>query len=129
MAIKASFYELVFIIRQDISSADVDKIIDEFTKIANDNSGTIIKSEYWGIRPLAYEILNNKKGHYVFFGLQATAATIKEIERKMKLSEDIIRFLPIRVDSISAEPSPILKGKNSDNEEIVDVTINNKNLS
>ena len=119
-----AFYELVFIIRQDISSSDVDKIINDFTKIAKDNGSNVIKTEYWGLRTLAYEINNNTKGHYVFFGLEADKSATHEIERRMKLSEDIIRFLTINVESISSEPSPILKSKNLDNEEVVDVTIN-----
>ena len=118
-----AFYELVFIIRQDISSSEVDRIIDDFTQIAKDNKGDVIKTEYWGIRTLAYKIGNNKKGHYVFLGLEATLIAMKEIERKMKLSENIIRFLTIKVDSINNEPSLILRGKSSGNEEIVDVTI------
>lgn len=123
-----TFYELVFIIRQDISSSDVDKIVEDFINIAKENGGKLIKHEYWGLRTLAYEIGNNKKGHYVFLGLEAEIAAIKEIERRMKLSEDIIRFSTIHVDAISSEPSPILKGKSPENEEIVDVTVINKDL-
>ncbi|WP_341754116.1 30S ribosomal protein S6 [Candidatus Tisiphia endosymbiont of Dioctria rufipes] len=119
-----AFYESVFIIRQDISSADVDKITDDFTKIVKDSNGEVIKTEYWGLRSLAYKIGNNKKGHYVFMGLKTYFSVINELERKMKLSENIIRFVNINVDSISAEPSPILRSKSSDHEEIVDVTIN-----
>lgn len=119
-----AFYESVFIIRQDISSADVDKITDDFTKIVKDSNGEVIKTEYWGLRSLAYKIGNNKKGHYVFMGLKTYFSVINELERKMKLSENIIRFVNINVDSISAESSPILRSKGSDHEEIVDVTIN-----
>lgn len=119
-----AFYESVFIIRQDISSADVDKITDDFTKIVKDSNGEVIKTEYWGLRSLAYKIGNNKKGHYVFMGLETTFSVINALDRKMKLSENIIRFVNLNVDSISAEPSPILRSKNSDHEEIVDVTIN-----
>ncbi len=119
-----TFYESVFIIRQDISSADVDKIIEDFVKIAKDNGSNLVKQEYWGLRTLAYEIGNNKKGHYVFLGLEATSAAVKEIERKMKLSENIIRFSTIKVDEISSEPSPILRSKSGENEEVVDVTVN-----
>lgn len=119
-----AFYESVFIIRQDISSADVDKITDDFTKIVKDSNGEVIKTEYWGLRSLAYKIGNNKKGHYVFMGLKTAFSVINALERKMKLSENIIRFVNINVDSISAEPSPILRSKSSDHEEIVDVTIN-----
>ena len=119
-----NFYELVFIIRQDMSSADVDKIIHDFTKLVNDHDNKVVKNEYWGLRTLAYEINNNKKGHYVFMGLEADSNTVKEIERKMKLNENIIRFLTIRVDQIQNEPSPILKGKHANNEEAIDVTVN-----
>ncbi|XVN42122.1 MAG: 30S ribosomal protein S6 [Candidatus Rickettsia vulgarisii] len=120
-----SFYESVFIMRQDISSADVDKIIDDFTKIVKDNNGEVIKTEYWGLRNLAYKINNNKKGHYVLLGIKADAVLVNEIDRKMKLSENIIRFQNIKVDAISSEPSPILKNvKNSKSEGAVNVTIN-----
>lgn len=120
-----SFYESVFIIRQDISSADVDKITDDFTKIVKDNNGEVIKTEYWGLRNLAYKINNNKKGHYVLLGIKANALIINEMDRKMKLSENIIRFQNIKVDAISSEPSPILRSnKSAKNEGTVDVTIN-----
>lgn len=120
-----SFYESVFIIRQDISSADVDKITDDFTKIVKDNNGEVVKTEYWGLRNLAYKINNNKKGHYVLLGIKADAAVINEMDRKMKLSENIIRFQNIKVQTISSEPSPILKNsKNSKTEGTVDVTVN-----
>lgn len=118
-----AFYELVFIIRQDVSSSDVDKILNDFSNLVKDNDGEVIKTEYWGLRTLAYEINKNNKGHYVFFGLNAKPAVITEVERKMKLSNDIIRFLTIKVDRISDEPSPILKGKGLDNEEVIDVTL------
>lgn len=119
-----AFYESIFIIRQDVSSADVDKIRDNFTKIAQDNGSKIVKTEYWGLRTLAYEISNNKKGHYVFLGLESNPNAIKEIERRMKLSDNIIRFFTIKVDAISDDHSPILKGKSLENEEVVDVSIN-----
>ncbi|MCC8483558.1 MAG: 30S ribosomal protein S6 [Rickettsia endosymbiont of Labidopullus appendiculatus] len=123
-----AFYESVFIIRQDISSADVDKITDDFTKIVEDSNGEVIKTEYWGLRSLAYKIGNNKKGHYIFMGLKTDFSVITEMERKMKLSENIIRFININVDSISIEPSPILRSKSLDHEEIVDVTINKDSI-
>lgn len=118
-----AFYESVFIVRQDVSSADVDKIINDFTTITKERGSEVIKTEYWGLRPLAYEINNNKKGHYVLLGLKANYSAIQEMERKMKLSEDVIRFSTFRVEKISNEPSPILKGKNPDNEDIIDVTL------
>jgi len=119
-----SFYESVFIVRQDVSLNDIDKIVDDFGKIIKDNNGTVVKKEYWGLRNLAYKIGNHKKGHYYLLGLDTNPNTIKELERKMKLNENIIRFLTINVDSISNEPSPILKNQNTENTPVIDVTVN-----
>lgn len=121
-----TFYEFVFIVRQDISSVDVDKIIEDFTKVIEAHAGKIIKTEYWGLRTLAYEINNNTKGHYVFLGIQGSSQTLKELERKLKFSEDVIRSSLIKVEEISSEPSPILRNKHVDHEEVIDVTISNE---
>ena len=86
-----AFYESIIVIRQDISSVDVDKIADDFVKIIKDHQGNVLKTEYWGVRPLAYEIKNNKKGHYYFMGIEADNVLVKELGRKIKLSESISR--------------------------------------
>ncbi len=118
-----SLYETVFIVRQDVSLADVDKLTEEFVSIISKSGGKVVKTEYWGLRNLAYDINNNKKGHYTLFGIDADSDSIRGFERKMKYSEDVIRFLTLRVDNISADPSPILKGRSDGFEETVDVTI------
>ena len=104
-----SLYESIFIIRQDVSSADVDKVVEDFEKLINDYKGEVVKKEYWGLRNLAYEIDNNNRGHYFFLGLRAGNDLLAELDRKVKLSESIIRSSLVRVDSISKEPSDILK--------------------
>ncbi len=101
-------YESTFIIRQDISSQDADKIADGFAAIIKDDGGKIIKKEYWGLRTLAYKINKAKKGHYVMFGFEASSSAIQEMERKLGLSEDVVRNLTVKVDNISKEPSAIL---------------------
>ena len=121
-----NLYEVVFIIRQDVSSADIDKIIEEFSKIVTDFKGKIHKTEYWGIRPLAYEINNNKKGHYYFIGIEANNDALKEMNRKLSLSESIIRSSIIRAEEISTKPSPILEAEQELGAETVDVTIDNE---
>lgn len=117
-----AFYESIIIIRQDVSSSDVDKIVDDLKKIIEDYKGKIIKTEYWGLRTLAYEIENNKKGHYYFMGIEADKPLLDEVNRKIKLSESIIRSSLVKVDKISEDVSPILKEKSSDNEDTIDVT-------
>ena len=117
-----AFYESIIIIRQDVSSSEVDKIANDFAQIVESYNGKVIKTEYWGLRSLAYEIQNNKKGHYYFMGIEATKPLLDELDRKLKLSESIIRTSMVRVDEISKSPSPVLKAKNSDDGETIDVT-------
>lgn len=119
-----AFYESIIVIRQDVSSADVDKIADDFIKLVKNQGGDVVKTEYWGLRALAYEIKNNKKGHYYFMGIEADNALVRELNRKIKLSESIIRSSLVRVSEISKEPSPVLRtSRNLDIEDTVDVTI------
>lgn len=118
-----TLYETVLIIRQDVSSADVDKLTDEYVKFVEQSGSKLVKSEYWGLRTLAYDINNNKKGHYVLLCTESEPSVITELERKMKFSEDIIRFMSIKVDSFSDKPSPILRDKSETGEESIDVTV------
>ena len=119
-----AFYESIIIIRQDVSSSDVDKIVDDLKQVIKNYDGNVVKTEYWGLRTLAYEIQNNKKGHYYFMGIEANKPLLDELDRKTKLSESIIRTSLVRVDAISKDPSPILRAKGSDDENIVDVKSN-----
>lgn len=106
-------YESTFIARQDISQADVTKLTEGFSDVVKEKGGKVVKNEYWGLRSLAYRINKNRKGHYSFLGIDAPADAIKEMERKMGLSEDIIRTLTIKVDAIDEEPSAILQQQSS----------------
>lgn len=102
-------YETTFIARQDIPASDVEKLTEQFTKIITDNNGKVVKTEKWGLRNLAYIINKNRKGHYVFLGIDASADTVKELERNLRLNEDVLRFITIAVEEISKEPSAILQ--------------------
>lgn len=100
-----AFYESTFIARQDISTSDVEKLTKEFSELVTKLGGKVIKDEYWGLRNLAYLVKKNKKGHYVMLGIDAPADAVKELDRKLRLHDDVIRNVTIRVDSISKEPS------------------------
>lgn len=117
-----AIYESTIIIRQDVSSNEIDKIAADLQNIITANCGKIIKTEYWGLLNLAYEIKNNKKGHYYFMGIEAGKAALDIIDRKIKLSESIIRSFLLKVDAISEEPSPILKVRRPDTQSSIDVT-------
>ncbi len=104
-------YESVFIVRQDVTAAQVDALGDGFAKIVEDNGGSMERREYWGLRTLSYRIKKNRKGHYVLFNLNAPPACLQEMERNMRLNEDVLRYMTIRLEDARAEPSPIMQGK------------------
>ena len=104
-------YESVVIARQDISAAQVDTLADELTKIIEENGGSVAKREHWGLRSLTYRIKKNRKGHYMLFNVDAPAAALSEFERRMRLNEDILRYLSIRVDEHEEGQSSILTNK------------------
>lgn len=113
-----ALYEIVYIARQEISENDVEKINEEFTKLLEKNQGKILKTEYWGLRNFAYEIKKAKKGHYSLIGVDAPPATVKELERNMRLHENVVRFLTVRVNKISREPSAIMQNNVEDDFEL-----------
>ena len=102
-------YETVFIIRQDTSAQDVQIVADTFVSLLKDMDAKLVKREYWGLRVLAYPIKKNKRGHYVMLGLQASPDAIKELERRYRISETIIRFITLQVDHIDEKPSLMMK--------------------
>ena len=106
-------YECVFIARQDISSNQVEGLVGQFTGIIEENGGRVAKTEMWGLRNLAYRINKNRKGHYALLNLDAPAVAIHEMERNMRINEDVIRYLTIRVDELEEGPSIVIQSKHS----------------
>jgi len=106
-----SLYENVFIARQDISTAQVDGLIETFEKIIADMGGSVPKKESWGLRTMAYKIKKNRKGHYVLMNIDAPGTAIQEMERQMHLHEDVLRYLTTRVDELEEGPSAVLRAK------------------
>ena len=106
-------YENVFIARQDISGAQVDTLADTFTQLVADNGGEVRKREYWGLRNLAYRMRKHRKGHYVLLNLSAPPAAVAELERTMRINEDVIRYLTIRVDELEEGPSVVMQSRGS----------------
>ncbi len=91
-------YEMMFIARQDLAPQQVDELTAEYTKIFTENGGKIVKTDNWGLRTLAYRINKNRKGHYVLLNLDTPAPALIEVERKMRLNEDILRYMSVRVE-------------------------------
>jgi len=104
-----AFYESVFIARQDVTQQQVEQMATDFAAIIAAQGGKVTKTESWGLRNLAYKIKKNRKGHYVLMNLDAPAAAVHELERNLRLNEDVLRFLTIRVDELEAGPSAVLR--------------------
>ncbi len=102
-------YEHVFLARQDLAQAQVDALAENATKILTDNGGTVVKTETWGLRSLAYRIAKNRKAHYVLLDLDAPPAAVAELERQTNINEDVIRFMTIRVDAHETGPSAMMR--------------------
>ena len=98
-------YEHVFLARQDISQAQVEALTKEYSDIITEAGGRIGKSEYWGVKPLAFKIKKNRKAHYTLLNIDAAPTAVAEMERRMGLSPDVLRFMTIRVDAHETEPS------------------------
>lgn len=98
-------YECTFIVRQDVASADAEKMVEKYGAVLKAQGGEIVKSEYWGLRTLAYRVKKNRKGHYVYLGIKAEPAALDEMVRQMKLDEDVIRQLVVRVEALDEEPT------------------------
>ena len=110
-----ALYEHVFVARQDISPAQVESLTDELQQIIRDGEGRVTKVEYWGLRTLQYKIKKNRKGHYTLLNIDAPTAAIVELERQLRLNEDILRYLTLRVEEHSTEPSPLMGRRDRDN--------------
>ena len=100
-----ALYEHVFLARQDISQAQVDALTKEYGEVITEGGGKVGKVEYWGVKPLAYKIKKNRKAHFSLMNIDAPPAAVAEMERRMRISADVIRFLTIRVDAHETEPS------------------------
>ena len=106
-----AIYECVYIARQELTAAQAEQLSKDLTKIVSSNSGEIKRQEYWGLRNLAYKIRKNRKGHYTMFHIEAPASTIEELERNMRLNEDILRYLTVKIDKLPEGPSVMMTAR------------------
>jgi small subunit ribosomal protein S6 len=109
-------YETVLIARNDVTQQQVEQIAADIQAELETDGGSVKKNEYWGLRTLAYRVKKNRKGHYLLLGLDANPAFISEMERKLGLNEDVLRFMTIRVTEIEEGPSAVLTRKSDERE-------------
>ena len=110
-----ALYEHVFLTRQDVTSQQVETMVETFKGVIETGGGKVVKSEYWGSKSLAFRIKKNRKAHFQFLGLEAPHGVVAEMERQMSINEDVLRFMTVRVEEIEEGPSAMLR-KRDDSE-------------
>jgi small subunit ribosomal protein S6 len=110
-------YEHVFLTRQDTSAQQVEDLTAQFKTIIEGQGGKVAKTEYWGVKSLSYRMNKNRKAHFMLMNVEAPAAAISEVERQERLSEDVLRYITIRVDELEEGPSAMMRKSDRDDRE------------
>ena len=98
-------YESVIIARQDLGASQVNNLVDELKNVIANQGGEVVRVDNWGLKNLAYRIKKNRKGHYVLMNISAPASAVAEYERVMRVNEDIIRYMTVRVEDFTEASS------------------------
>jgi small subunit ribosomal protein S6 len=109
-----ALYEHIFLARQDVSAQQVEELTNTLTELLVSNGGKVTKNEYWGVKTLSYRIRKNRKAHYSLLNIDAPHAAVAEMERLMRINEDILRFMTIRVDKLEEGPSAMMQKRDRD---------------
>jgi small subunit ribosomal protein S6 len=109
-----ALYEHVYLARQDVSAQQVEALTESYKIIVEGLGGKFEKVEYWGVKSLAYRIKKNRKSHFTLINIDAPPAAITEMERQQGISEDVLRFITIRVDAHESGPSAMLRKREDD---------------
>ncbi len=112
-----ALYEHVYLARQDVSAQQVESLSEQFKTIIEQHGGKIDKIEYWGVKSLAYRINKNRKAHFTLFNVDAPAGAVAEMERQMRINEDVLRFLTVRVEELEQGPSAMMRKRDDDDRE------------
>lgn len=109
-----AFYEHIFMARQDVSAQQVDQMIEQYKALLEENGGSVTKTENWGLKSLSFKIAKNRKAHYALMNITAPSAAVLEMERQMRINEDILRFQTLRVEALEEGPSVMLQKRDRD---------------
>lgn len=107
-------YEHVFLARQDVTAQQVEEMIAQYKGVIEAGNGSIPKQEYWGVKSLTYRIRKNRKAHMALLNIDAPAAAVQEMERQMRISEDVIRFMTVKVEALEEGPSAMMQKRDRD---------------
>jgi small subunit ribosomal protein S6 len=106
-------YEHTLIARQDLSPQQAQALAETYSAVLTEHGAEVTKTEYWGLRNLSYRIKKNRKGHYLHLNVRAPAEAITELERQERLSDDVLRYLTVKVDELEDGPSVVMQSRSS----------------
>jgi small subunit ribosomal protein S6 len=106
-------YEHTLIARQDLSPQQAQALAETYSAVLSEHGAEVTKTEYWGLRNLSYRIKKNRKGHYLHLNVRAPADAITELERQERLSDDVLRYLTVKVDELEEGPSAVMQSRSS----------------
>ena len=109
-------YEHIYLARQDVSPQQVEEMTNTLTEVLTQGGGKVTKNEYWGLKSLSYRIKKNRKAHYSLLNIDAPAPAVAEMERQMRINEDILRFMTVRVDELEEGPSAMMQKRDRDDD-------------
>jgi len=109
-------YEHIYLARQDVSPQQVEELTNSLTEVLTQGGGKVTKNEYWGLKSLSYRIKKNRKAHYSLLNIDAPAPAVAEMERQMRINEDVLRFMTVRVDELEEGPSAMLQKRDRDDD-------------
>ncbi|MCV6602536.1 MAG: 30S ribosomal protein S6 [Cohaesibacter sp.] len=109
-----ALYEHVFLARQDISQQQVETLVEHYKSLIAEANGSIGKVEYWGLKSIAYRINKSRKAHYVLMNIDADHSAVAEMERQMRINEDVMRFMTIRVEEHEEDQSVMMQKRDRD---------------
>jgi len=111
-----ALYEHIYLARQDVSPQQVEEMTNALTEVLVAGGGKVTKNEYWGLKSLSYRIKKNRKAHYSLLNIDAPSQAVAEMERQMRINEDILRFMTVRVDELEEGPSAMLQKRDRDDD-------------
>lgn len=106
-----AFYETTMIVRPDLTNQQAEQIGAKYAEVIKERKGSVIKTENWGLRTLAYRVKKHRKGHYIMLGYDSNGDTVEELERQLRIADDVIRFMSVRVEEMDKNPSPMMQQK------------------
>ncbi|MDW9539891.1 30S ribosomal protein S6 [Sinorhizobium meliloti] len=109
-----ALYEHVFLARQDITPQQVDALVEQYKGVIEANGGKVGRVENWGLKSLTYRIKKNRKAHYVLVDIDAPAPAVHEVERQMRINEDVLRYMTIAVGKHEEGPSAMMQKRDRD---------------